>query len=110
MTVFGVRVFLFSVLPLLLAPASCSLTAQHLLANAVSKSRSFNCSVLGSRPAELRSFFGHLFFSDVVADSVGWPRGSPFQHEMAFANLAVGILGIGPPAAATASERPPSSR
>jgi hypothetical protein len=30
----------------------------------------------------------------VVAESIGWPTGSPFQLEVGFANLAVGILGI----------------
>lgn len=41
------------------------------------------------------SFFGHLFLSDVVAESIGWEKGSPFQLEMAFANLAIGLLGMG---------------
>jgi hypothetical protein len=38
--------------------------------------------------------FGHLFLSDLIAESVGWPTGSPFQLEMGFANLLVGVLGI----------------
>jgi hypothetical protein len=38
--------------------------------------------------------FGHFFLSDSVAESTGWPTGSPFQLEVGFANLAVGILGI----------------
>jgi hypothetical protein len=29
-----------------------------------------------------------------VAESIGWPTGNPFQLEVGFANLAVGILGI----------------
>jgi hypothetical protein len=36
---------------------------------------------------------GHLFFADSVADSVGWPRGNPFQFEVGLANLALGVLG-----------------
>ena len=38
--------------------------------------------------------FGHLFLSDLIAEGVGWPTGSPFQLEMGFANLLVGVLGI----------------
>jgi hypothetical protein len=36
---------------------------------------------------------GHLFFADRVADSIGWPRGNPFQFEVGLANLAMGVLG-----------------
>jgi hypothetical protein len=36
---------------------------------------------------------GHLFFADRVADSIGWPRGNPFQFEVGLANLALGVLG-----------------
>jgi hypothetical protein len=36
----------------------------------------------------------HFFFSDMVASSIGWPPGSPFQKEVAGANLAVGLLGF----------------
>ena len=37
---------------------------------------------------------GHLFVADRVADSIGWPRGSPFQFEVGLANLALGVLGV----------------
>ena len=37
---------------------------------------------------------GHLFFPDRVADSIGWPRGNPFQFEVGLANLALGVLGV----------------
>jgi hypothetical protein len=40
------------------------------------------------------SFLGHFFFADQVAESIGWAIGSPFQREVAFANLAEGILGL----------------
>jgi len=39
------------------------------------------------------SFIMHFFFSDMVASSIGWPLGSPFQKEVAGANLAIGLLG-----------------
>lgn len=38
--------------------------------------------------------FGHLFLSDLVANTIGWQAGSPFQLEVGFANLGIGILGI----------------
>jgi hypothetical protein len=45
-----------------------------------------------------RSIFGgfimHYFFADEMARSIGWPAGNPFQTEVAFFNLAVGILGV----------------
>lgn len=37
---------------------------------------------------------GHLFNADKVAEQIGWPAGNPFQSEVAFANLAFGVLGI----------------
>ncbi len=39
------------------------------------------------------SFYGHAFMADQVAASIGWAP-SPFQYEVAIANLAVGTLGI----------------
>jgi hypothetical protein len=39
-------------------------------------------------------FAGHTFLADRVAASIGWPAGSPFQQEVAFADLALGVLGI----------------
>ena len=38
-------------------------------------------------------FVMHYFFADEMARSIGWPAGNPFQTEVAFFNLAVGILG-----------------
>lgn len=37
---------------------------------------------------------GHSFFANQVAASIGWAPGSPFQQEVAFANLAFGVLGV----------------
>lgn len=44
--------------------------------------------------ASITSFIAHFFFSDMVAISIGWPPGNPFQKEVAGANLAVGLLGF----------------
>ncbi len=35
----------------------------------------------------------HTFFADEVAQSIGWATGSPFQTEVGFANLAIGVIG-----------------
>lgn len=40
------------------------------------------------------AFIGHAFFSNRVAEFIGWPTGNPFQLEIAVANLAFGILGF----------------
>jgi hypothetical protein len=42
----------------------------------------------------LWAFIGHAFMADEVARSIGWQPGSPFQFEVAVANLAFGILGV----------------
>jgi hypothetical protein len=40
------------------------------------------------------AFIGHAFLSAQVAASIGWAAGNPFQLEVAFANLGIGVLGI----------------
>jgi hypothetical protein len=37
---------------------------------------------------------GHVVFRDQVAESLGWPKGNPFQLEVGFADLAIGVVGI----------------
>lgn len=39
-------------------------------------------------------FVGHMFLSDSVAKSIGWGIGSPFQIELAFYHLGIGIAGL----------------
>jgi hypothetical protein len=36
----------------------------------------------------------HTVFAGDVAASIGWPAGNPFQMEVGFANLAIGIVGF----------------
>jgi hypothetical protein len=50
--------------------------------------------VVGFGLAGLFSFFGLRFRADDVARSSGWEPGSPFQQEIAFANLGVGLAGV----------------
>lgn len=42
----------------------------------------------------LFAFTGHAFMADQVAARIGWQPGSPFQLEVAAANLAFGVLGL----------------
>lgn len=44
--------------------------------------------------SSLFAFYGHAFRADQVAASIGWAAGSPFQFEIAVANLAFGVLGM----------------
>ncbi|MDD1706272.1 MAG: hypothetical protein LUQ12_04465 [Methanoregulaceae archaeon] len=37
---------------------------------------------------------GHLLMPDLVAESIGWPAGSPFQREVGMWDIALGIVGV----------------
>lgn len=50
--------------------------------------------VLGLGTAGLWMFVGHYWMSDQVAGSIGWAAGSPFQHELAFYHLGMGIVAL----------------
>jgi hypothetical protein len=39
-------------------------------------------------------FVGHTVFADASAAAIGWSAGSPFQYEVALANLHIGVMGI----------------
>ena len=89
-----VRVFSFSILPIIIATG-------HLVLDRSSRTRERTLEVfllylfgVGVAASGIGGFFGHVFISDPVAESIGWPTGNPFQLEVGFANLAVGILGI----------------
>ncbi|MGZ8693656.1 MAG: DUF6790 family protein [Gaiellaceae bacterium] len=93
-TTVAVRVVAFSGLPVLLA-------ALHVRLDAGAKDRLRKAEVylvylfvLGVAASGLSGFFGHVFAPDAVAESIGWPKGSPFQQEMGYANLALGVLGL----------------
>lgn len=42
----------------------------------------------------LIGFWGHVFRSDMVAEQIGWKKGSPFQKELGFAELGYAIAGV----------------
>ena len=50
--------------------------------------------VLGMGVGGLWGFVGHFLMSDAVAASIGWRPGSPFQQELAFYHLGLGVLGV----------------
>lgn len=92
--VFWVRFLAYSIVPLVLAAAHGAL--DPAARTAMRRAELFVMYLLGVSVGAggLGGAFGHLFLSDTVAESIGWPTGSPFQLEMAFANLAVGVLGL----------------
>ena len=90
----AIRVFTFSVLPVIIAVG-------HLGLDRSSRPRERRLEIfllylfgVGVAGSGIGGFFGHVFISDPVAESIGWPTGNPFQLEVGVANLAVGILGI----------------
>lgn len=91
---FLARIFAYALLPLLLAGG-------HMLLDRPTPTLAQRIELLlmylfgiSVGAGGLGGAFGHLFLSDLVAEGVGWPTGSPFQLEMGFANLALGALGL----------------
>ena len=90
----AIRVVSFSVLPVIIAVG-------HFGLDSSSRPRERRLELLllylfgvGVAGSGIGGFFGHVFISDPVAESIGWPTGNPFQLEVGVANLALGILGI----------------
>jgi hypothetical protein len=91
---FFVRIFAYSILPLLLAFGHMRLdkrvkTGAQRIELVVIYLLAISVGANGIGGA-----YGHLFLSDLVAEGIGWSAGSPFQLEMGFANLAIGVLGL----------------
>ena len=42
----------------------------------------------------LLAWYGHTFMADEIARRIGWQPGSPFQFEVALANLSWGVCGV----------------
>ena len=40
------------------------------------------------------NFLGHTFEARQVAEQIGFPPGNPFQWEVAWANLGIGVMGL----------------
>ena len=91
---FLVRIFAYSLLPLLLATAHSLLDRQAQTPARRIELFTLYLLAISVGANGLSGAFGHLFLSDLVAEGVGWPAGSPFQLEMGFANLLIGLLGL----------------
>jgi hypothetical protein len=50
--------------------------------------------VIGGGVSGIIAFIAHAFYADATARSIGWAPGSPFQFEIAIANLSYGLLGL----------------
>jgi hypothetical protein len=94
MTIYLLRIFLYTLLPLLTAAVLTRLDRQVSNRAQVWELYLLYLFALGVAGSGIGGFFGHLFLSDIVAESIGWEAGSPFQLEMGFANLALGVLGL----------------
>ena len=42
----------------------------------------------------LMGFIPHVFFSDKIADQMGWAKGSPFQLEVGYHDACWGVIGL----------------
>ncbi len=94
MAVAATRLFAFTLVPLLLAWLVIRFDG-----TANSRERKLEVALIflfGISVAAngITNFFAHFFLSDMVASFIGWEAGSPFQLEVAFANLAIGVMGI----------------
>lgn len=94
MTLFAVRVTIFTILPLVLAGIVILIDKKTNTRQRKIETFLIFLFGLGVAGSGIGGFFGHLFLSDQVAEGVGWPTGSPFQLEMGFANLILGVLGV----------------
>src|SRR5215212_1771606 len=105
----AIRVFSFSILPVIIA-------AGHLWLDRSSRPRERRVEIfllylfgVGVAGSGIGGFFGHFFISDAVAESIGWPTGNPFSSRLASPIWRQASLALSPWAGAMASVRPPSS-
>lgn len=89
-----VRVTVYSILPLVLAAGHIYLSREPLSRGRKIELFLLYVFALGVGAGGVGGFFGHFFLSDLVAESIGWEAGSPFQLEMGVANLVLGVLGF----------------
>lgn len=89
-----IRIFIFSILPLLVAGVQIALDMSTNTRERRLEVFLIYLFTLGVAGSGIGGFISHFFISDLVAESIGWPAGNPFQLEVAFANLTVGILGL----------------
>jgi hypothetical protein len=79
---------------LLVTAADLELVAEHpVSAGTAISTLLLWCLVIGVGIGGIYTFMGHFFSADEVAHRIGWPAGNPFQREIAFSNLALGVAG-----------------
>ena len=88
------RIFAYVILPLLLATGHMLFDRQARTPARRIELFTLYMLAIGIGANGIGATFGHLFLSDVIAEAVGWATGSPFQLEMGFANLVIGVLGV----------------
>jgi hypothetical protein len=90
---FLMRLALFTALPVILGAAI--ILFDRTAIGPVRRAEAFLIPlfIVGVGGSGISGFIAHVFISDPVARSIGWETGSPFQLEVGFANLAIGLLG-----------------
>lgn len=89
-----IRITVYTILPLLLAAGHIALRRRALSRAQMVELALLYVFAIGIGANGVGGFFAHFFLSDIVAEAIGWAPGSPFQLEIAFANLAIGVLGF----------------
>ena len=89
-----IRIFIYSILPLAVAGIQIVLDKSTNTRERRLEVVLIYLFALGVAGSGIAGFISHFFISDIVAESIGWPAGNPFQLEVAFANLMLGILGL----------------
>lgn len=93
MEVFLTRAFLFTVLPVVLGAGVTVFDASARGRLRQAEAMLIPLFIIGVAGTGFGGFIAHVFISDEIAESIGWELGSPFQLEVGFANLAIGLLG-----------------
>ncbi len=88
------RMYIFTFLPLVIGTFYFILNRRNLTKAAIFEQYLSFYLALGVAGSGIGNFFSHFFLSDIVAESIGWAPGSQFQLEVAFTNLAIGVLGL----------------
>jgi hypothetical protein len=91
---FAYVIFIITILVALLVILISKLTSKPLNRERIVEIFLISFLVIFVGFGSIWAFIGHFFLSAQVATNIGWAPGSPFQSEVAFANLALGVLGL----------------